>query len=251
MISIFAKSTNFLGEEGKEKEWLLQRMSSRIRGEEIAGYLGAKLNQERSEVNIYVKGCGHGQIKDGDYIDILDDLWTIDWLKDKPGIRVIAMSLSHFDYLKSILKNEIIYIPHHHINFERDVRTRKEITTCGYVGAPQNIKVEGFKFIYLTNFKTRADIIDFYKKIDIQVIGSVPNVPYYHPTKIINAMSFGIPTVAPKIMGYREVEGFYFQDIKELRDGWDAERLIKEAEKYHISNIALKYQNLCAKQLPN
>jgi hypothetical protein len=239
MISIFAKHTFFLGEAGKEENWELKRVSSRIRGEEIAEYLGAKLNQERSDVNIYVKGCGHGQLKDGDYVDILDDVWTVDWLKDRPGIRVIAMSLSHLDWLKEQLKNEIVYIPHHHLNFERVRKTGKGMVT-GYVGAPQNIKAD----IYLTNFKTRQDIIDFYKKIDIQVIGDVPDVPYYHPTKIINAMSFGIPTVAPKKMGYREVEGFYFQSIEELKNGWDAERLIKEAEKYHISKIAELYKKL-------
>lgn len=242
MISIFAKPTYFIGKEGKEKDWFLQRVTSRIRGEEIAEYLGVRLNGERSEVNIYVKGCGHGQVKDGDYIDILDDVWTVGWLKDKPGIKVIAMSLAHYDWLKSQLKNEIVYIPHHHMNFERAVRTRKGMIT-GYVGAPQNVKAD----VYLTAYKTRQDIIDFYKKIDIQVIGNVPNIPYYHPTKIINAMSFGIPTVAPKIMGYREVEGFYWQNIEELKDGWDADRLIKEAEKYHINNIVKLYEKIDSK----
>jgi hypothetical protein len=239
MISFFFKSPYFLG-TGKEESWQLKRVSSRIRGEEIAKYLGAKSNQERSDVNIYVKGCRKGHIKDGDYVDVLDDLWTVNWLKSYPKIKVIAMSLSHMDWLKSMLKNEIVYIPHHHVNFERVKKTKQGMIT-GYVGASQNIKAD----IYLTTFKTREDIIDFYKKIDIQVIGDVMNTPYYHPTKIINAMSFGIPTVAPKKQGYREVEGFYYQDIEELKNGWDAERLIKEAEKYHISNIAKLYQQLC------
>ncbi len=244
MISFFAKSTYFLGAVGKEESWRIQRLTARVRGEEMAKYLGAKLNQERSDVNIYIKGCSKEQIKDGDYVDVLDDLWATEWLKDKPKIKVIAMSLSHYDWLKSILKNEIVYIPHHHVNFDRVKRTRKEITTCGYVGSPQEVKVKGFKFINFNTFKTRQDIIEFYKKIDIQVINNIPSIPYYHPTKIINAMSFGIPTVAPKVQGYREVEGFYFQDIEELKNGWDADRLIKEAEKYHISKIAKLYRKL-------
>lgn len=244
MISIFAKPTYFLGPENRKESWILQRVSSRIRGEEIAEYLGAKLNEERSDVNIYVKNCRTEEVKDGDYVDVLDDIWIMEWLKFRPKVKVIAMSLSHRDWLRSILSNEIVYIPHHHVNFERAVRTRKEITTVGYIGARQTIKVEGFKFVYEKNFKTRQDVIDFYKKIDIQIIGEVPDNPYYHPTKIINAMSFGIPTVAPKRMGYREVKGFYYQNIKELKDGWDAERLINEAEKYHISNIAKLYQQL-------
>ncbi len=244
MLSIFAKPPYFLGEEGKEETWLMQRVSSRIRGEEVAAYLGANYNKERSDVNIYVKGCKTGDLKDGDYADVLDDIWIVDWLKDRPGIKVIAMSFAHRDWLKSKLKNEIVYIPHHHVNFERTKRTRKEITVCGYIGAPQRIKVKGFKFLYQENFKTRQDILDFYSKIDIQVIGQVPDVPYYHPTKILNAMSFGIPTVSPPNMGYREVEGFYFHDLEQLKEGWDAERLIKEAEKYHIINIAKLYEKL-------
>ena len=244
MISFFCKNTYFLGPINKKESWRLQRVSSRVRGEEIAKYLGAKFNQERSDVNIYVKGCRKEEVEDGDYVDVLDDLWMMDWLMDKPKIKVIAMSLSHQDYLKSKLKNEIVYIPHHHVNFDRVKRTRKEITTCGYVGSPRKITVKGFKFIYMEAFKTRQDIINFYKKIDIQVIGDVKDAPYYHPTKIINAMSFGIPTVSPKKMGYREVEGFYFQDLEELRNGWDADKLIQEAEKYHISNIAKKYRQL-------
>ena len=169
----------------------------------------------------------------------------VDWLKDHPKVKVIAMSLSHYDWLKSQLKNKIVYIPHHHVNFDRVVRTRKRVTTCGYIGSSRKIEIKGFKFIYMDNFKTRKDIINFYKKIDIQIIGNIRDVPYYHPTKIINAMSFGIPTVAPKVMGYREVEGFYYQDIDQLKNGWDADRLIKEAEKYHISNIAKLYKQLC------
>lgn len=245
MISIFSKQPYFLGEKGKEKSWILQRVSSRIRGEEIAKYLGAKLNQERSDVNIYVKGCGKEQVQDGDYVDVLDDLWMTEWLKDHPKVKVIAMSLSHYDWLKGMLINEIVYIPHHHVNFERAKRTRKKITTVGYIGAPQKIQVvEGFKFINLNTFKTRKDIINFYKKIDIQIIGDVADNPYYHPTKIINAMSFGIPTVSPKKQGYREIGGFYFQDIEELKNGWDANRLIQEAEKYHISKVAELYRKL-------
>lgn len=245
MISIFAKHTYFLGPMDKKETWRLQRVSSRIRGEEIAKYLGAKLNQERSDVNIYIKACNYHLIKDGDYVDVLDDLWMVDWLKNRPKVKVIAMSLSHLDYLKSILKNKIVYIPHHHVNFDRVKRTRKKVTTCGYIGSPQKIEIKGFKFIYLDAYKTRKDIINFYKKIDIQVIGNVKDVPYYHPTKIINAMSFGIPTVAPKRIGYREVDGFYFQNIEELKDGWDAEKLVKEAEKYHISAVAELYRKLC------
>ena len=109
------------------------------------------------------------------------------------------------------------------------------------------------------NYKTRQDIVDFYKTIDIQVIGYFKHYDhaYRHPTKIINAASFGIPTIAAPILGYKEFEGHYIPAgnmesllvaVDKLRDikyysQWST-KIIKEAEKYHISNIAKLYQQL-------
>lgn len=274
MISIFAKHTYLLDSPLKDGKYL-QRVSSRIRGEEIAEYLGAKFNPKKgyeNDVRIFVKACGVRHIKDGDYVDVLDDVWMVKWLKEHPGVKVIAMSISHYKFLKKELKNKIVLIPHHHINFERILRDRKEIINCGYVGAnstfhqKMNRKIKaalekiGFNFTPLLNFQTRQEIIDYYKTIDIQIIGYfdyIKDSPYYHPTKIINAMSFGIPTIAGPKLGYKDVDDFYIhvnnmdelvgealrmKDPKQYNE-WPA-KIIKEAEKYHISNIAKLYQAL-------
>jgi hypothetical protein len=114
-------------------------------------------------------------------------------------------------------------------------------------------------FIPLFLFQTRQDIIDYYKKIDIQVIGyfDLQDIPYYHATKIVNAASFGIPTVAGRRLGYREVEDFYIpvnnmeellREVEKLKDPkyykkWST-KITREAEKYHISKIAKLYKQL-------
>ena len=204
-------------------------------------------------------------------MDLLDDLDAFENIKKRPGIKAIAMSLPHFEFLKRELKNEVVLIPHHHVNFERVLRDRKKITNAGYVGVNNrkhrfvNRRVKealatiGLDFTPLLLFQFRQDIIDYYKTIDIQVIGyfGYQDIPYYHATKIVNAASFGIPTVAGRRLGYKEFEDFYIPvktmeelliEVEKLKDPkyykkWSA-KIIKEAEKYHISNIAKLYQKL-------
>lgn len=274
MISIFAKHTYFLDDRNNPGEVYLQRISSRIRAEEIAEYLGAKLNPTEGydqDICIYVKHYRLDQVKDGDYLDVLDDLYTTKLLKTRPKIKVIAMSKPHMEYLRSFLKNKIVYIPHHHVNLERFQRRRKKIINCGYVGSNSryNVRINreigerlskiGLNFKPLFNFKTRKDIINYYKTIDLQIIGYFRNldIPYYHQTKIVNAMSFGIPTIATRRLGYRDVKGFYIPinnmdellaEAKKMKDPaqynqWP-EKIIAESEKYHISEIAKLYKQL-------
>ncbi|MBI2049658.1 hypothetical protein HYT32_02010 [Candidatus Roizmanbacteria bacterium] len=271
MISIFAKHTYFLDDPYRPGEVYLQRVSSRVRAEEIAEYLGAKLNPTEGYKNdtcIYVKHYRLDQVRDGDYLDVLDDLYTTNLLKTRPKIKIIAMSKPHMEYLRGILKNKIIYIPHHHVNHERFRRRRKKIINCGYVGSNSryNVRINreigkrlsriGLNFKPLFNFKTRKDIINYYKTIDLQIIGHFRNldVPYYHQTKIVNAMSFGIPTIASQRLGYRDVEGFYIPinnmdelmaEAEKMKDSvrykeWP-DKIIAESEKYHISEIAKLY----------
>lgn len=274
MISFFAKHTYYLDDPENPGKLFMRRLTSRVRGEEIAQYLDAKLNPTKGYekgVCIYIKSGGFNRIRDGDYIDILDDLYAIEQLKSRPKIRVIAMSTPHVEYVKGILKNDVTYIPHHHVNFERVRRKRKKIINCGYVGSGSghdvrdNKKIKerlseiGLNFIPLFHYATRKDIVNYYKKIDLQIIGSFNhlNIPYYHQTKIVNAMSFGIPTIASNRLGYRDVKRFFIpvNNMDELAEAakmmkdpayynqWP-EKIIAEAEKYHISKIAKLYRKL-------
>jgi hypothetical protein len=274
MISFFAENTYLLTD--KVRGDFLQRVSSRIRAEEISKYLGARLNPteiHKSDVYIYVKPHSFDHIKDGSYVDVLDDTVGIKALKSRPGIKVLAMSGVHYEYLKKELARDIFLIPFHHINFERATRTRKEIKVCGYVGPPNPshlfesesiqslLERVGLKFEPLFHYQTRQDIINYYQKIDIQVIAyfnyNLYKSPYRHPTKIINAASFGIPTIATPTLGYKEVEGNYIpiKDFSYLREEAEkmkdknyynkwSEKVKLEAEKYHIEKIAKLYKLL-------
>lgn len=274
MISINAKPSYWA--RGHTREKYLHRLSARIRGEEVVEYLGGKFNaatRKRDDVCIFVKPRHLQPVKDGDYVDLLDDLKVIPHLKEHPKVKVIAMSEVHYKYLKKLLTNEIVLIPHHHINFERAKRTRNKTLVGGIIGSPSRVAYEitqeiknglakiGVDFTTCFDYKTRQDMVSYYKKIDFLVIFNLNsndrNEFYRHPAKIINAASFGIPSLAQPIAGYQEVEGFYIpietvddivREVEKLKDKnyynqW-SRKLIKEAEKYHISKTSKLYQNL-------
>lgn len=275
MISIFTHPA-FLGNRYPKltNELTTMRVSSRIRGDEVAEYLGAKLNPKdgfENDVCIHVKPKYLDRVKDGHWIDYLDSLNLIYFLKERPEVNVIAHSQVSYEYLKNELKNNVVLIPSHHINIEGDKRDRKEITTVGYIGASspeafreyakigEKLKEVGLDFKACFSFKTRQDAIDLYKSIDIFIIGDLPNCGTHQkaPTKIINAGSFGIPTIACPVPGYAEIEVSYIpaesleamiNAAKYLSDETIYERWSKKAsamaEPYHISKIAELYRTL-------
>jgi hypothetical protein len=257
MVNFFAHK-NFLG--------------SIIRGKQIADYVGGTYRGERGDVNIFIKPETLDNVQDGDWVDVSDGEWLFNALKKRPGIKVIAHSLRTYEILKQ-LPNEVVWISQQHLNWERAERNRKEITTCGYIGHPnelafqicdevgRKVKDAGWEWITCFDYKTREDAVAFYKKIDLLVIGEWNDPPYKTPTKLINAASFGVPSVAYPTEGYKEFEGYYayaknldevvreinkFKDEKYYRDYSD--RIKEKAEEYHISNVAEKYKKLWTQQ---
>jgi hypothetical protein len=275
MINIFTRPSyigNLYPQDTNESSVL--RISSRIRGEEIANHLGAKLNPARrykKDICIFVKPKSLASVHDGDYLDYLDgkNMWLI--LKDHPKIKVIAASKPSFDFLKENLTNEIFLIPPHHLNWERNKRKRKKISIGGYIGSPSpqafkmydniktNLKRIGFDMKTCFNFQTRQDAINLHKSIDLFIIGDWTKDDSHTkiPTKIINAASFGLPTIAYPLKGYQEVEGNYVHahnieemlvEVEKFKDDnyynvW-SDKVAKMAEEYHIDRIAQLYKAL-------
>lgn len=274
-LSFIAKPEFF--KPGKNEGVYPVRLSSRVRGREIASFLGAEYSENgkgKYDIRIYVKPESLKSIMDGDYIDILDRNRIIPELKTRPKIKVIAMSKVHYDYLKKKLKNKLFLIPHHHINFENKRRVKNKTIVGGIIGKPtppdyslfkrikSHLAKVGIDFKECFHYRTRQDILDFHAQIDFQVVWFPDQTVEYdcfyrHPTKIANAASFGIPTIAQNILGYKEFEGNYivagsFKDIAREADKLKdvslynqlSERLIEKAKEYHISKIAKLYKQL-------
>lgn len=256
----------------------LQRVSSIVRGEQIAAFMGnARLNPTsgyENDVCIYVKP----HIKPGNefkfekrsYIDIHEAIDLVGTLNKYPEVGVIAYSDLAFELLKKHLKNEVVLIPHHHLNFERIKRNRDKILKVGTTGSPEaenyipeiireGLKKRGIKLEVYTNFYPRMSVSRFHESIDIHLHWR----PFLKrklscPFKIINAASFGVPTLALDEPSFKEVEGCYI-GVKTAEEWLDAldrliadpelyetmtEKCLETAEKYHIDNIAKLYEEL-------
>lgn len=256
----------FKAKDKVSKQEYVMRVSARIRGKEICDYLGWDYNPVKVERPcIWIKPRSLKRVLDGEYVDVIDGIHLIDELKARPKVKVIAMSEHHYEYLKGRLKNEIVLIPHHHINFERQIHIRNEKLVGGFIGSPSRIAWDKYHEIKealakvdidFTNsffFQTREDMIAYYLSIDFLVIWHFtdPHEWYRHPTKIINAASFGIPTLARPIDGYKEMEGYYIpienveEIVEEATNFTDRGKWLRDkAEEYHISKIAELYKKL-------
>jgi len=274
MISIFAKPAHFYGHGTlTTRNPHLYRTSSLIRGDQIAEYLGAKLNPTEGYENdtcIYVKPNEHQilRMKAGSWVDVIDAFYLLRLLKKRPEIGVIFTSQYHYEMFNGRIPNKTILIPHHHCNLDREIRTKDKIDTVGYIGSIRGIdlsipettkrfKEMGMNFITKYDFRGREDSVDFYKQIDIQLVWKPEDCPGHTPMKVINAAAYGIPSVSKHHDHYKEIEGFYdavpdvegiFAEVEKLKDpvyyaSW-SERLVPEMERYHISNIAKLYEKL-------
>jgi hypothetical protein len=233
--------------------------SGEIRGRQIGAFLGAKINPERGyedDTCIYVKQTPPENYPKRTWVDILDGPRLGKWLSEHSDVGIIASSVSGFRYLARHFRNEVVLIPQHHCNFNREVRQEFEhkVGVIGGKGAIQSRLPLAYE--HCTRYKTRMDVVEFYRTIDIQIVLRPMRRPLKNPLKLVNAMSFGIPTVAFPEIAYEEVENFYIpastpaEAAKEVANlTYDVVRelkpeLIQRAEEYHIENIAERYRRL-------
>ena len=258
----------------------LLRVSSTIRGEQVAEQIGAKFNPEsgyENDVCIYVKPYfKKGQDAKNDtkfegkpYLDMLDGHNLAQLVERHPEVTVIVCSQADYDLMTTVISNKIILIPQHHCNFERVSKVREEVTTVGCIGTrlafpylPEDLKKElakrKMKLIEFSRFFTRQDIIDFYLKIDVQIVWRPYKKILSNPLKLVNAASFGIPTIALDENAFKELKGYYLPvktldeflaELDKLRDSPSlyakySDKCLKKAEDYHIEKIGEMYKKL-------
>jgi hypothetical protein len=241
--------------------------SGEIRGRQMADHLGGRLNPTEGyedDVCIYVKRKPPDNYPKRSYLDILDGSARVHWLKEHKDIGVIASSLSAKTYLEEELGREVIYIPQHHCNIERVPHTKQWPFRLGVVGGPGAIPKDLAELLGVKRSHplTRQGVIDAYLEMDVQIIwrdlNGLRQRPLKNALKIVNAASFGIPTIALPEPGYDDVRDYYIPAhtmrqvadvLRDLAQGgygaiWNEERLLYLAEEYHIDNIAKRYAEL-------
>lgn len=258
----------------------LQRVSSIIRGIQIAEYIRGKVNPTdgyQEDVCIYVKphvkSFEDFNFEGHPYLDIIDG-WSLLTLAQKhQEVTIITCSYHDFEYVSSQVTNRVLLIPQQHCNFERIHRIRKEVKIAGVIGTKEAFRFipnsfyeefnkRGMELVAYSDFRSRQDIINFYKGIDLQVVWRPymkrANIPLSNPLKIVNAASFGIPTLALDEPAFHEMNGCYvpiyntkqfFMRLDRIRTNTAmyeeySKKCLEMSEKYHISTIAKLYQAL-------
>jgi len=210
------------------------------------------------------------------YVDVDDGYGLIPLIKERPKVKPIAASRVGQKYLQEQLcRDDVLMIPGHHCNFERAVRVTHEVATAGFMGYPEHLHIDpldlstalekiGIRFVAKTKFSSRDEVCDFWRDVDVQICfrkkSETNPVPELRdPLKLINASSFGVPTIAYPEPAYAdEFAGYFYMaysldDIVEhcralTKDGWAYHRvsmaLIQHAEQYHIQHIAPLFARL-------
>jgi hypothetical protein len=183
------------------------------------------------------------------------------------------------DFIRKRVRNQLVVIPEHHCNFDNETRPmERDVRIVGAICYPGNFDMDarvikkaleevGLEFRMANSFKTREDVVAFYKDIDIQLcvrfwrgIGQKEPPELKNPLKLENAGSFMIPTVAyPEPCFMEEFGSDKFihilgvEDIvnvcRKLRDDKTyyqdyAMRAWERAQDYHIDKIAPLYLEL-------
>jgi len=276
-ISFFAKKPVHAPPDGH-----LQRVSTIVRAYQIAEYTGAKVNPTegyQNDVCIYVKPPfkpgGDILFEGKPHLDICDAYYLYEIAKMYPSMPVISTSDWNCEILKRLLPNKIINIPEQHCNFEGIRKSKKDITTVGCIGTyaafpylPKGLKESlakrNIELLEFSQFFTRQDVVDFYMKIDVQIIWR-PYADYrkdilMNPRKIVNASAFGVPTIAYDEPAFKEMDGCYLpvSNLDEFLVKLDdliaspslyaeySEKCLKKAEKYHIEKISQLYRDLAS-----
>jgi len=257
--------------------------SGEIRGRQMAAAVGGIIDANivyPDDVLVFIKGGPPQHIIDyvrQVYVDVDDSYGSIPYLEEHPEVCPIAASRVGQRYLNERLgRDNVLLIPGHHCNFERFVKVTSDVKTAGFIGYPENLHLGvdtlhsalggvGINFVVKTDAKNREDVCSFYKSIDIQIcfrkmdekVNPAPELR--DPLKLINAGSFGIPTVAyPEPSYVDEFNGCFLQVdspeniptqcLKLKNDGWFYHKMsmlvLQQAEQYHIEHIAPMFARL-------
>ncbi len=255
-------------------------ISGLIRADQISAFLGGRVNPAsgyENDICVYTKCYPPDNFPERSYYDINDHWPFIEWANAHPKIKVIAISRIAQRYIMNMVdRADIIFIPQHHCNFDRESRNRKEVITAGIIGGrrsyelnhnklAKSLKEIGIDYVECIHPQTREQVVDFYKRIDIQIVfrprrsldqraGRLSS-----SLKLANACSFGIPTVSyPEDSFVDEFDGCFISVKTEVDLISSVRRLMidkglyehlsiksKEiSEKYHIENIANLYKEL-------
>lgn len=264
--------------------------SSRVRGDQIAAALGCAAlpysfeTAQNFHLLVYVKfpapademqslrAKGIRQV-----IDVLDNYNLRMLLKRQHFIDgLIAANFTHKVFLERHFDTPVQVIAHHHANFEniRPPARGGKNPVLGYVGHRRHWSANHFVtrlgFEIYTDFEFPANLAESYGHIDIGFAfrKDAQKVRFNSSLKLLNFMSFGIPSVVCPEIAYLEVanhgreclfahdkeaftEMLRFLAAHERFRQQMGQRAFKRAADFHISKIAEHYRTFFARFFPH
>ncbi len=253
--------------------------SGNIRGNQIAKRLNAicdpKEPVSKDSIFVFIKSTPNMHVPRM-YVDLIDAYGILTSLSKFPNAKIIVMNELAKNYVSNRVYNDIIVIPEHHCNFENIVREHREVKTVGFVGDTLNFSLDpimvreeltkiGLDFIWCIDFKTRDDVCNFYKKIDIQLTfrpkspTAICPAELKNPLKLANAGSFKIPSVCCAEPSYvAEFNGCFLiaenieeivRQCRKLKNDAALYNILsfnchEKAKDYHIDNIIPMFEKL-------
>jgi hypothetical protein len=253
--------------------------SVQIRGNQIASYFEGSTvdNLSYSDgTNIYIKVIPCNFIPDNCYCDIVDNSKLLNWISESPQVKVIVISKLGFNYVKKYIRStRIKLIPQHHCNKENFIRPDRPIKVVGFVGSEVSCQISfqllergfsnvGLDFIWLLPPFILDQVVEFYRKIDIQIVYRIwdiedKNINLKDGLKLFNAGSFGIPTVSTSEPGYNEEFKGIYLEVKSLRELIEkcillkrnrnfyqelSRKVLSKSKSHHIDRIIPLYKEL-------
>lgn len=254
--------------------------STDIRGHQIADRLENAVvdpgNVFPDDIYIFIKSYPEAELIDylgKCYVDVVDNIPAAK--NCSPDVGVIAIGKTAHGYISKLLdRDDVLLIPEHHCNFDREVRESRDVLRVGYCGIEDcfhlNVKDVtealaniGMEFVCNFKVKDRMCVVDFYMSIDIHLTFredakmSAPSLK--NPLKLANAGSFNIPTVGFPEQNYIDEWDGCFAKVRSLDEVVRAVKVLKESEaayenlaglgfekakEYHIDKIIPLYEEL-------
>lgn len=234
--------------------------TAEIRAKQIGACLGAKLNPTdgyEEDLCICVKQSPERFARERGvlttpvkalYYDVVDDWKAIPALQRRPAQPLIVTSETARRYLSQTHENTMVVIPQHHCNFDHERRPDRPMRVVGFVGRwfgdppwyermNHAIAQMGMQMRWTPSHSSRAEVVDAYRQMDIQFSWQpfLPEPLLYlkSPLKIINAASFGIPTVCTREPAFVDECDGGFIGLDSLDEALDAIRQLQTDETYY------------------
>ncbi len=259
--------------------------TAQIRGIQIAEALGAGLMPlseltrdaaKRYRILVHVKEMPDrdtvARIRDAGVVQVWDPLDRYDWRaigRYAPYVDAfLAANHTHAVVLRRRYGLPATRIPHHHCNMDEvTIAPDRTPATLGYIGGrdywPLNRRlVRRLDYPVFSSVETPRPMVEGYLGVDVGFAYRVDaNAVSYKPaTKLVNFMSFGIPSVLNPETGYLEVARhgeacLYAQSKKEFAVLLDelagdlplrrrlGEAGVEAARPYHIRSVAEQYRS--------